>query len=133
MIKKNLYTDAEARRKEDIINVQALLNSGYTPSYIRGLTGHTYRTIRKFKDGDPDILCRNLANGKKKTSKLDIFADTIVFHMSKGVMLKEIFEMIEKQGHKGKLTNFYDYCRKLLDKHDIEYYTRQNTVGAPIN
>lgn len=133
MIKKNELTDSEKRRKEDIILIQNLLGQGYQPFYIRGLTGHTYRTIRKYKSGDPDVLCRYSTSGRKKSSKLDVFADVIVQKLSEGVILKDIFLHILNQGYKGKLTNFYDYCKRLMKDNNIEYHTGQNAVGAPIN
>lgn len=48
-------------------------------------------------------------------------------------MLKQILSIITSQGYEGKSTNFYDYCKRLIDENDIEYYTSKNTVGAPIN
>jgi hypothetical protein len=109
------------------------LGQGYQPVYIRKLTGHTYRTIRKYKTGAPDILCRNPASGKKRESKLDAYSNIIIDKLSEGMILKDIFSFISTQGYKGKLTNFYDYCKRIMEKNDIEYYTAQNSVGELIN
>ena len=48
-------------------------------------------------------------------------------------MLKDIFSIIASHGYEGKTSNFYDYCRKLIEENDIEYHTSRNAVGAPIN
>lgn len=113
--------------------MQGLLAKGYPPVYIRELTGHTYKTIRKYKSGEPDLLCRNLSARKKRKSKLDSFASIILQKLSEGMILKDIFMTIEAQGYKGKLTNFYSYCKILLEENDIEYHTSANTSGIPIN
>lgn len=47
--------------------------------------------------------------------------------------MKDILYIITKQGYEGKVSNFYDYCKKLMEENDIEYHTSKNTVGAPIN
>jgi hypothetical protein len=62
------------------------------------LTGHTYRTIRKYKTGDPDILCRNLSTAKRRDSKLDVYRNLIIRKLSEGVILKDILYIITKQG-----------------------------------
>jgi hypothetical protein len=93
-LKKNELTDSERQRKEDIIRIQDLLKQGYQPVYIRQLTGHTYRTIRKYKTGDPDIMCRNPLLDKKKASKLDAYASVIIQRLSEGMMLKDIKESL---------------------------------------
>lgn len=131
--KKNELTESEKRRKEDIILIQELLGQGYQPVYIRELTGHTYRTIRKYKTGDPDILCRNSITGRKRDSKLDAYANTIIQKLSEGMILKDIFSFISNQGYKGKLTNFYSYSKRIIEENDLEYHTSKNTLGAPIN
>ncbi len=47
--------------------------------------------------------------------------------------MKDILSIITSQGYEGKTTNFYDYCKRLIEENDIEYHTSKNTVGAPIN
>lgn len=132
-IKKNELTESEKRRKEDIIRIQELLREGYQPVYIRQLTGHTYRTIRKYRDGDPDVLCRSAFTGKKSCSRLDQYADTIILYLSEGKILKDIYQVIVSQGYKGKLSYFYDYCKKLIKENEIEHYTGKNVIGVAKN
>jgi len=110
-----------------------MLVQGYQPVYIRELTGHTYKTIRKYKSGDPDILCRNTTNARKRTSMLDNYANLIVEKLNEGIMLKDILKYITSKGYGGKQTNFYEYCKRIIEENNIEYYTSKNVVGVPIN
>ena len=126
-------TDSEKRKKEDIIRIQEMLAQGYQPVYIRELTGHTYKTIRKYKSGDPEILCKNTANARKRTSILNNYANIIVEKLNEGMILKDIFKHITSKGYGGKQTNFYDYCKRIIEENNIEYHTSKNIVGVPIN
>ena len=110
-----------------------MLSQGYQPVYIRELTGHTYKTIRKYKSGDPGVLCKNTANACKRTSILDNYANIIVEKLNEGMILKDIFKHITSKGYGGKQTNFYDYCKRIMEENNIEYHTSKNIVGAPIN
>lgn len=64
---------------------------------------------------------------------LDPFEAIITQNIIEGMLLKDILKIITEQGYEGKTTNFYTYCKKLMEDKDIDYRTRTNIAGKPIN
>lgn len=94
----------------------------------------TYRQIRKLSKGDPDILCRdNKSSRSLHSSELDQYKPIILEQLSSKVAIKCIYELLVKLGHTGKTTNFYDYCKKLIEKKGIDHQTNSNIVGVKRN
>ena len=52
------YTEAENKKYDLIIEIQDLYNNGNSIREITRITGKNRNTVKKYKKGDPDILCR---------------------------------------------------------------------------
>ena len=136
ILKKNdliRRTEKEEHRRNEIIKVQTLLQQGYRPVDIRNQFGYDYRTIRKYAACNPDNLCRNPLKEQKKRSILDPFAEIILRKLKDGMVLTEIYTYISNDGFEGKRSNFYGYCKCLMEQHNLEYHTQKNIVGSPIH
>jgi len=93
----------------------------------------TYRQVRKFSSGDPDILCRGPSTGSLRDSILDQYLSFILEQLSLGIKGHRIYESLLEMGHEGKRTNFYSYCKKVIEKYDIDSYLNKNITGVPYN
>lgn len=123
-------TVAEQDRKSRILKIQELLNEGYPASRIKNLLGITYNTIRKYKDGDPDLLCR-APERQIMGGAIDGYKELILEGLNSKKMLKEILREINKTDVSVKKTTFYDYCNKLKIEYGIN--TKVNTAGIELN
>ncbi len=74
-----------------------------------------------------------MLGGRRYPSILDPFEVIITKNMIEGMVLKNILKLIIEEGYKGKATNFYTYCKKLLEEKDMDYRTRTNIAGKPVN
>src|SRR5665648_270523 len=128
--KKNELTDDEKERRETVIQIQSYLSQGYSSKVICDMLNTTYRLIRKFSKGDPDILCCRNKSSPSRMSELDQYRSVILEQLALNVQIKGIYKLLLKRGHTGKLTNFYDYCRKLIKNNDIDHPTNANILGV---
>lgn len=122
-------TEAEQRRCEDIIKIQALLLEGYAPVQIKEMLHTTYFRIRRYATGDPFKLC---SFGGNKESKGDHYREPIVNLLTQNVSLKYALEQVSALGYQGKRSAFEAYCRKLIFETGISYAPKRNAAGAPI-
>lgn len=90
----------------------------------------TYRLIRKFSKGDPDILCCRNKSSFSRMSQLDQYKSIILEQLALHAEIKGIYKLLLERGHTGKLTNFYDYCKKLIKENDIDHHTNANILGV---
>lgn len=52
-------TDYQESLRNFIIEVQSLYKKGYSKTQIVGMLKTTYKRVRRYLDGDPDILCKS--------------------------------------------------------------------------
>jgi len=128
--KKNDLTDDEKHRRETVIQIQSYLSQGYSSKTICEMLNTTYRLIRKFSKGDPDILCRRNKSNSSRMSELDQYKPIILEQLALNAEIKGIYTLLVARGHTGKLTNFYDYCKKLVKNNDIDHHTNANILGV---
>ncbi|WP_052292979.1 transposase [Desulfofarcimen acetoxidans] len=130
-----MLTDAEKNRRETIIKIQSYLSQGYSSKAICEMMHTTYRQIRKFSIGDPDILCcsNKLKSNSLCRSELDQYKNIILEQLALKAKIKSIYELILERGHTGKRTNFYDYCKKLIEKNDVAHPTNTNILDVKLN
>lgn len=88
----------------------------------------TYRLIRKFSKGDPDILCRR--NQSSRMSRLDQYKPIIREQLALNAEIKGIYKILVEKGYTGKLSYFYDYCKKVVIDNDIDHHTNTNILGV---
>jgi len=113
--------------------MQDYLAQGHSSSDICKMMHTTYRQVRKFSSGDPDILCRGPSSGSLRNSILDQYLSFILEQLNLGIKIKHIHKFLLEMGHKGKLTNLYDYCKKVIEKNAINYYTNKNINWVTYN
>lgn len=108
-------TDYQKRLREFIIEVQSLYKEGYSKSQIVKMLKTTYKRIRKYLHGDPDLLCRSDGrNTYNRESILEPYKTRIKQLLSEGNNYKEIFRKIKSGGYPGKYTILCDYCSSLV-------------------
>lgn len=132
--KKNELTNAEKNRKETIIKIQSYLSQGYTSKSICEMMKTTYRQIKKFSIGGPDILCRanKSTSNAIHRSHLDQYKPIILEQLALKAEIKSIYELLVERGHTGKCSNFYDYCKKLAEKNGMDHHTNVNILGVKL-
>jgi len=122
-------TAAEKERKERIISIQGLLNQGYSASYIKKLFDTTYNSIRKYKTGDPDLLCR-FPEKPGVSGLIDPYREFILDCLNRKMNFAAILREIHKTKTSVKRTAFNVYCRKLKAEYGINNKT--NTIGREL-
>ncbi|WP_243134804.1 transposase [Acetobacterium wieringae] len=73
------------------------------------------KTVRNYMSGDFDALCC-----REPQSCADRYHDYIVKSLIAGMIRKDIYREIIKQGYPGKMTAAYDYMNKLIQNQGIE-------------
>lgn len=100
--------------REFIIEIQSLYKQGYSKSQIVDMLGTTYKRLRRYLEGDPDILCKSDGrNTREYKSLLDPFKERINRLLSEGYNFKETYLKIQSEGYRGKYTILCSYCTSL--------------------
>ncbi|WP_235827718.1 transposase [Acetivibrio saccincola] len=108
-------TDYQKRLREFIVELQLLYKEGYSKSQIVKMLKTTYKRVRKYLHGDPDLLCKSDGRSTcNKESILDPYKTRIKRLLSEGNNYKEIFKKIKLDGYPGKYTILCDYCSSLV-------------------
>jgi len=123
-------TVAEKERKERICRIQELLNQGYPASRVKELLGISYNTIRRYKDGDPDLLCR-FPEKQESGSMIDKYKEFIIDCLNRKMTFTAILNEIHKTDTSFKSTAFKMYCNRLKAEYGINNKT--NTAGKELN
>ena len=77
----------------------------------------TYKRVRRYLNGDPDILCKSDGRSTcNRSSILDPYKERLEQLLSEGKNYKETYEIIKLEGYPGKYTILSDYC-STLGKH----------------
>jgi len=107
-----------------------LLGQGHPASRIKELLGITYNTIRRYKDGDPDLLCR-FPERHGAYSVIDGHREFIAECLGNKMTAAAILREINKTDPSIKKTAFNEYCARLKAERGINNKT--NTAGKELN
>ncbi len=132
-------TVAEEKCLKLILLIQDLHKEGVGIAEIARRTGKDIGTVKKYREGDPRILCLHGKHGKtgydKKKGKsiLDPFRDVILEKLYKNIHQAEIIRYISENGYDGTKSNAQIYIRKLCEENNIhasKYRSGGNSLGT---
>ena len=109
------YTESERKRHQLITEIQGFQKSGLSIRKIAKITGKQRQTIKKYLDGDPDVLCRS-----KKRSQLELCTDEIIKGIKAGLTSSAIGKQIQKKGYKCTLSNIRQFITTIAEQHELE-------------
>lgn len=93
-------------------------------------TGKDIGTVKKYREGDPKVLCHH---GRKGKSILDPYRDIIITQLNAKIHQADIIRYISENGYTGTKTNAQIYIRKLCEEHNIpasKYRSGGNSKGT---
>ena len=108
-----------------------MLNKGYSAVYIKKSLGISYKTIRRYKDGDPDLLCRDTHPERQSWAchLIDKHKDFIIECLNNKMTVAAILQEINKYDPAIKKSTFFEYCARLKAEYGIN---KTNTVGKEL-
>ena len=109
------YTESERKRHQLITEIQGFQKSGLSIRKIAKITGKQRQTVKKYLDGDPDVLCRS-----KKRSQLELCTDEIIKGIKAGLTSSAIGKQIQKKGYKCTLSNIRQFITTIAEQHELE-------------
>jgi hypothetical protein len=107
-----------------------LLNQGYPAIQVIKALGVSYGSIRKYKDGDPDLLCRGQKWSEGAGGPIDRYEGFIIGCMNNRMPVSAILREVNKTSPDIKKTAFADYCKRLKAGYGIN--NRANIVGKEL-
>ena len=93
-------TESERKRRQLITEIQSLHKSGASIREISRITCKERKTVKKYIDGDPDILCRS-----NKHSSLESCTDDIIKNIKEGLTASAIAKQLQDRGYQYTLSN----------------------------
>lgn len=100
-------TESEQKRGQLIQQIQVLYQEGVSICEIARITGKERKTIRKYTQGDPQILCQN-----KRHRAPDKYRNFVIEWIQQGITQSRIAEQLQKMGYdKAKGTARRYICR----------------------
>lgn len=117
------FTPAERKRRQLIVEIQNLHNAGESISNIVRITGKNWNTVKKYLDGDPDILCRSTGH-----SSLWNYTDLIIKAIENGQTASSIAKQIKENGYPCTSTNIRSYIKSIAEKYGLEISKYCNTA-----
>ena len=112
LVKPDSYND----NKVQLYNaIKDHVDAGFSSRQIAKILHCSRNTIRKYMNGDFDALCR-----RELLSGADRYYDYIMKSLASGMIRKDIYREIKKQGYSGQVSTAYDYMNKLIEAHGIE-------------
>lgn len=109
-------TETEKKRKRLIESVQQLANAGYGKRAISRQLDISRRTVEKYINGDPDILCRSI-----KRSSLDQYTDLIVASIKNGKTVTATMRILKEQGDTSSDSNIRQFIKSIIKQYGLEY------------
>jgi len=109
-------TESERKRGQLIRMIQSFYQEGASIPEIARIIGKDRKTVTKYLQGDPDILCRSNATG----SPLDKYTDLIVHDIKSGFTQSTIAKKLKALGYEGTLTNARMYIGKVASANGLE-------------
>lgn len=115
---------AEKKRKELIATIQNLHKSGESIREIARITGKERKTVKKYLEGDPILLCKS-----NKRSPLDIYTGFIINSINEGQTASAIAKQLIAKGNNYTLSNIRYFVTNLAKEHSLEIakYSRSSS------
>lgn len=115
------FTEVENKRRNLILQVQELYKNNISLREISRITGKDRRTLRKYLNGDPNLLCRSSQRGT-----LWKYADFIIKSIEDGLTATVIADQVKALGYEGTLSNIRQFVMNLAKKQalDLAKYNR---------
>lgn len=108
-------TESEQRRRELIVEIQSLYNTGKSIREIARITGKERKTIKKYVIGDPDFLCKS-----RKRSPLEAYIDQIVKSIQDGMTASAIAKELKDEGSQYTISNIRQYITSVAKRYGLE-------------
>jgi hypothetical protein len=110
-------TESEKVRKQLITQIQRFLQEGCSVSETARRLGITRTTAMKYKDGNPDILCRSTGRG----GILHQYRDYIITSLQSGLTQSEIIRQLRnKYGYTKSRTLAHMYMENLVKQYKLD-------------
>lgn len=107
-------SESENRRRELIITIQNLYKNGNSIREISRITGKERKTVRKYLEGDPYILCRS-----NKHSPLDAHTNFIINSIKEGLTASAIAKQIKAAGSNCTLSNIRQFITSIAKEKSL--------------
>lgn len=108
-------SESEKKRRELIITIQNLHKNGDSIREISRITGKERKTVTKYLDGDPDLLCKSNVR-----SNLDIHTGFILNNIKDGKTASTIAKQLKASGCSCTISNIRQFVAKLAKEHGIQ-------------
>lgn len=118
------YSGTEIKRRKLILEIQSLHKSGASIREIARITGKERKTVKKYIDGDPDILCRS-----NKRSQLASCTDDIVKSIKGGLTASDISRQLQEQGYQYTFSNLRHFVTTVAKQYGLEISKYNRTVS----
>ena len=108
-------TESEKKRRQLIIQIQELHKEGNPIREIARILGKERNTVKKYLDGDPDILCRSNKHGN-----IGGYDDLIIKAIENGYTQASITRQLIENGYPGTGGNVRYYIKKIAQRYGLE-------------
>lgn len=108
-------SESETSRRELILTIQAMRKNGNSISEITRITKKDWKTVKKYMEGDPDILCRSI-----KRSPLDEHTGFIINSIKEGLTAASIAKRLKSLGCSCTISNSRQFITKVAYEHGLE-------------
>jgi hypothetical protein len=118
------FTESERKRRQLIIQIQSLHNSGTSIREIAHITGKERKTVKKYLEGDPDILCRS-----NKRSALSSCDNSIIKRIREGMTASAIAKQLQSEGYLYTISNIRHYITTVAEQHGLNLSKYSSTCA----
>lgn len=109
-------TEAEAKRRQLIIQIQDLYTKKVSIHEISRIMGKNRNTVKKYLEGDPDNLCRS----NHHVSSLSGYDDQIIKCIINGDTQSVIARKLIENGYSGTISNARQYICSIAKNNHLE-------------
>ena len=120
-------TESEKKRQQLITQIQEYKIEGCSIPEILRRTGRDRKTVVKYLEGDPDILCRS-----NKSGIMASYKEFIIKCLLKGMTQSETCRQLKQKGYTGTCSNARYYMCHLIKEYNINVkkYSSEVDTGA---
>ena len=124
-------SESETKRRELSTTIQKLKRSGAKLKDIVAITGKDPRTVRKYMEGDPDILCRSNA-----ASSLSCHDSSIIEYIQNGWTASAIARRLIEDGESCTPGNIRAHVKGVAKRNGLNlvtynHHAANNTCASP--
>lgn len=117
-------TESEAKRRQLILEIQGLRKSGVSIREISRATGKERKTVKKYLEGDPEILCRS-----SKRSELASCINDIIKNIEEGQTASSISRKLQEQGYQYTHSNIRCFVTRVANQYGLEL-SKYTNIGS---